>query len=469
MIRGSTPATDSHGAANCSQPAASLSAIGKFEAVTGAVTVTRGIIVAQAIAGDVIHCGDVIETGVDGLVTLTFADGTRFALSAGTRMEVDEFVASAQRAFDSGIVRIIKGKFAVIAGKLASAGRVVIETPVGQIRSRGPAAGIGSVALGILTFNLVKELQAQGAGPNGLATTSDHIKIDETDLEQGKLTWVPGDPNDFTHGTFVIDTLWGGHFEQGDVTKILTIHPGGSSDSQPISLAQQLAFHNDFLGAKNVSDLFGVDSWGRQFNNQRADLNSNGNGGGGGIVVASNGGGGNNDQQHQVDIINIPHGGPGGGDNPGGSTVNIIPPPPLPPPTLVTAAVQITENQNPTQTSEGSGKVGGVIVGPPGNTVTVTLTVLNGSLSLNELNNSPLPLPTGVTLITGNGTSATPLIVQGEAAAVTNLLNDLNVGLIYALPGPADEGSDVLTVTVTSGSSTTSSSGPIGSPICRSW
>src|SRR5262249_25333996 len=162
MTRGITPASGAYGLAP--QLAASAPGIGQFENVTGTVTVTRANVVAQAIAGDSVYCGDVIEIGEEGSASLTFADGTRFQVYASTRMVVDNFVGGAHSAAGSALIRIVKGMFAVVAGKLASAGRLVIETPLGTIRGRGPAAGIGSLALGFLTFSLIKELQAQGAG-----------------------------------------------------------------------------------------------------------------------------------------------------------------------------------------------------------------------------------------------------------------------------------------------------------------
>ena len=57
-------------------------------------------------------------------------------------------------------------------------------------------------------FNLIKELQAQGADPNppGLPNAPDHILIDDNDLKEGKLDYAAGDLNDLQHGVFVIDT-----------------------------------------------------------------------------------------------------------------------------------------------------------------------------------------------------------------------------------------------------------------------
>src|SRR5262245_59495436 len=78
------------------------SPIGRVEASSGSVTIQRtAIVVRQAAlssgtvqpkAGDVVYRGDVIQTGADGKLSLTFADGTAFNVSSNARMELNEFV-----------------------------------------------------------------------------------------------------------------------------------------------------------------------------------------------------------------------------------------------------------------------------------------------------------------------------------------------------------------------------------------
>src|SRR5262249_35091249 len=139
----------------------------------------------------------------------------------------------------------------------ASAGRLVIETPLGTIRSRGPAAGIGSLALGFLTFSLIKELQAQGAGPSSDVPGPDHTIINNDDFKVGKLTWGLLNANDFLHGTFVIDTLWGEHIEYGDAANSLLIHRGGSHEFIPTNALIQTAYQD----ARRVQEDFRSDPW----------------------------------------------------------------------------------------------------------------------------------------------------------------------------------------------------------------
>ena len=80
----------------------SVKPIGKVVTATGAVTiehVTAVVVQAalgnqpgQARVGDPIYLGDVLSTGGDGRVGITFTDGTAFDLSSNARMAMTEFI-----------------------------------------------------------------------------------------------------------------------------------------------------------------------------------------------------------------------------------------------------------------------------------------------------------------------------------------------------------------------------------------
>ncbi len=42
--------------------------------------------------GDLVYRGDVIQTGADGALSITFADGTSFNVSNNAKMEVNDFI-----------------------------------------------------------------------------------------------------------------------------------------------------------------------------------------------------------------------------------------------------------------------------------------------------------------------------------------------------------------------------------------
>jgi hypothetical protein len=59
----------------------------------------------------------VIDTGIDGSVTIMFQDGTWLHLDADTRVELDEFTGGVERLPASALVRILAGRFDIINGK----------------------------------------------------------------------------------------------------------------------------------------------------------------------------------------------------------------------------------------------------------------------------------------------------------------------------------------------------------------
>ena len=118
------------------QAAIHRQAIGKIQTVIGSVTVIRaGGVVVQVDAGDPVYQGDTIETGADGAVGITFADGTAFNLSTNARMVLNEFVRDRNGSLNSTLFSLLQGTFAFIAGKGAKTGSLQIDTPVGRIEA----------------------------------------------------------------------------------------------------------------------------------------------------------------------------------------------------------------------------------------------------------------------------------------------------------------------------------------------
>jgi len=156
--------------------------IGNIQTAIGCATL-RGAsgIAVQAMAGDPVCQGDVIETAADGRIGIRFIDGTVFNMSGGTRVVLDEFVCDASGTPHSALFAVTRGTFAFIAGRVAKIGSLRIDTPVGSIRGRTHAGGFGMLTLTALTFSLMKEVQA--ADPN--ATFLDGDSIAYKDLAHG--------------------------------------------------------------------------------------------------------------------------------------------------------------------------------------------------------------------------------------------------------------------------------------------
>ena len=80
-----------------------------------------------------------------------------FNLSDRARLAVKEF---ADGASPNALFDVSNGTFAFIAGQMAKAGRLGIETPFGKIRGRSGAGGIGMLSLVSLFFAAIENAQA---------------------------------------------------------------------------------------------------------------------------------------------------------------------------------------------------------------------------------------------------------------------------------------------------------------------
>ncbi|MDR3465430.1 MAG: Ig-like domain-containing protein [Xanthobacteraceae bacterium] len=165
-----------------------IEVIGSIQAAIGCGTITRASgIAVQAVVGDPVCQGDVVETAADGRIEIRLIDGTVFNLSRDTRVVLSEAARDSNGALRSAVLAVTGGMFAFAAGQLARTGSLTVDTPVGSIRSRAQACGIGMLSLAALTFSLLKE--AQAADPN------------VTFLDDGNITY-----KDFRHGVFELVT-----------------------------------------------------------------------------------------------------------------------------------------------------------------------------------------------------------------------------------------------------------------------
>src|SRR5580698_7228908 len=207
---GSDPAAQSGRTAESGNERAVGSVVGVLRIVFGSVTITRAnSVVGDPIVGQSVYEGDVIETSDDGVIAIAFVDGSIFHLHPNGRIALDELNCDTENS--SALIHLAKGAFGFIAGKLAAEGRLYIETPFGQLRNKAPAFGIGSLALGVFTFALVRELKADSA--------------DIAFLDNGTV-----DYKDLKHGVFEIVTK-GDHPQViivDDPTQTIVLRPRGS-------------------------------------------------------------------------------------------------------------------------------------------------------------------------------------------------------------------------------------------------
>ncbi len=124
-----------------STPSFAAGEIGRVKSVTGVATVTRGKDKpAQLARGQLLRVSDVIQTGKDGGLGITFLDNSRFAVGPNTNLALNqfEFDKTTQRGrFES---QLNKGTIAVVSGQIAKekgADAMRVRTPVSVLAARG--------------------------------------------------------------------------------------------------------------------------------------------------------------------------------------------------------------------------------------------------------------------------------------------------------------------------------------------
>jgi len=144
------------------------SPIGKVLSTTGTVHIEHpaAILVqanlptdtsGQTKVGDLVYRGDIIQTGVDGALSITFADGTSFNVSRNAHMEVNEFVYDPNGHSNSTLLSLTKGTFTFIAGNVAHTGNMKVDTPVGTMGIRGTAPRVEILDDGSVKFSTLVE------------------------------------------------------------------------------------------------------------------------------------------------------------------------------------------------------------------------------------------------------------------------------------------------------------------------
>jgi hypothetical protein len=112
---------------------------GHVRTTTGTVQLVRAGVTMAARVGDPVLANDVIETGADGAIGITFRDDCRISLGPQSHVHLNAYeFAPAVRGYAFAL-RFTQGTLQYISGliaKLAPAA-VLIETPNGSIAVRG--------------------------------------------------------------------------------------------------------------------------------------------------------------------------------------------------------------------------------------------------------------------------------------------------------------------------------------------
>jgi hypothetical protein len=167
--------------------------IGRVETATGSVTIEHvNAVVVQAKLpsqadqtkiGDLVYQGDVVQTGADGLVSISFADGTSFNLSKNAKMTLDEFVYDPNGKSNSTLFNLAKGTFTFVAGQVAKTGDMKITTPAATMGIRGTTPHIEILDDGTVKFSTLIE-EGKSKLPRPFTAREIQQKTDQRPVEE---------------------------------------------------------------------------------------------------------------------------------------------------------------------------------------------------------------------------------------------------------------------------------------------
>ena len=222
-------------------------AIGRIQSETGSISVVRlGDFMCQSnaggqsYAGDYLYQGDVIETGADSSVEISFNDGTTFTLSADARLVLDELVCGSDGTVHSALFTLARGAFAFSADRLSAAGYLRIDTPIASLRGWHRGTGIVTLSLAALAFSLLRDARDAQA----FSTDDDTITLKDSEYGTFEIVTKSGtvivadDPG----LTYLVD-------EDGSVARI----PNSSARMEELQLAQQAVLGTYSRGVQGPS------------------------------------------------------------------------------------------------------------------------------------------------------------------------------------------------------------------------
>ena len=118
------------------EPPKEIGTVGKL---TGTATAIRNGVAVELKIGDKVYKGDVLQSGSDSSLGVTFIDGTVFSLSSNARMVLNEMVYDPNSTSNSSLLSLVQGTITFVAGQTAKNGNMRVDTPVATMGIRGTA------------------------------------------------------------------------------------------------------------------------------------------------------------------------------------------------------------------------------------------------------------------------------------------------------------------------------------------
>ena len=123
----------------CSRAHADADKIAQVKNASGQVTIMRDGAGHPAKAGDFLYEKDVVKTGSDGAIGITFSDNTSMSTGPNSEVSLDQYQFDSSNFHGSMLTDMRKGTLAMISGDIArsSPGAMRIKTPTAMLGVRG--------------------------------------------------------------------------------------------------------------------------------------------------------------------------------------------------------------------------------------------------------------------------------------------------------------------------------------------
>ena len=113
--------------------------IATVKRVQGVASIERGKKPLPVTAGTKLEVGDLLSTGKDGRISVTFIDDSRFSVGPGSRIRLTRFDFDDVTHQGQSVTRVEKGALAVVSGQIAHENPkgMTVQTPTSVLGVRG--------------------------------------------------------------------------------------------------------------------------------------------------------------------------------------------------------------------------------------------------------------------------------------------------------------------------------------------
>ena len=113
--------------------------IGRIKTVAGTAQVVRGKQAAPAAAGYQLLVSDVLTTGPNGRIAITFVDNSRFSVGPNSRVSLSQFEFDDTTHKGRSLTTIDRGSLGVVSGQIAKENKdaMRVRTPTSLLAARG--------------------------------------------------------------------------------------------------------------------------------------------------------------------------------------------------------------------------------------------------------------------------------------------------------------------------------------------